>query len=42
MAQWQELWEFPYTYLLGVSALRRQMQQKGTREKCQAHNAGPE
>lgn len=32
----------PTLIFLDVFALRRQMQQKGTREKCQAHNVGPE
>ena len=40
-AQWQELWGSPHTYLWGASALRRQRQWKGRRQKCQAHNMCP-
>lgn len=42
MPQWQEMWGSLHTYLLDISILRAQMQQKRRMEMSQAHKMGPD
>lgn len=42
MPQWQEMWRSLHTYLLDISILRAQMQQKRRMEMSQAHKMGPD